>query len=203
MNITLTQYAKILGKKENKNADTNTVTRSFYDLCTIVKIGNFAISSQTSQCSCEMFAQYDSALSLSSNSMYKDEVEKTEALIHAIYITERIEIMALHSKNTLFRKKIQSRSHELFWAKWNKLWINKKNTVESKVDIMTKTGWEETYKKYSANWSEQMCIIYNLCMKLAQSFSIWWTKLNNIDGRRFEQKEISIIATKHVAKAEK
>lgn len=66
------------------------------------------------KCSCEMFAQDDSALSLSSNSMYKNEVEKTEALIDAIYITECIGIMALHSKDTLFRKKIQPRTHELF-----------------------------------------------------------------------------------------
>lgn len=66
------------------------------------------------KCSCEMFAQDDIALSLSSNSMYKDEVEKTEALIDAIYITECIGIMALHSKDTLFRKIIQPRTHELF-----------------------------------------------------------------------------------------
>lgn len=35
-------------KPTTKNADTNTATRSVYDLCTNVKIGNFAISSQTS-----------------------------------------------------------------------------------------------------------------------------------------------------------
>lgn len=108
MNITLTQYAKISGKKEKKtpttkNADTNTATRSVYDLCTIVKMVILQLVVKlVCKCSCEMFAQDDIALSLSSNSMCRDEVEKTEALIDAIYITECIGIMALHSKDTLF-----------------------------------------------------------------------------------------------------
>lgn len=85
MNITLTQYAKISGKKEKKNQQRKTLTQtqrqdqSTTCVPTLRLVILQLVVKLVCKCSCEMFAQDDIALSLSSNSLYKDEVEKNRS----------------------------------------------------------------------------------------------------------------------------